>query len=308
VAVTNQRMISSERCVLLAVLLVSGSAAAEPCAPAAVLSGDPSLVSDISGILSAHGVVEADTNACPAVRAQVERRGGGIVVHAPGNGSDRERVVSELDTAATVIESWTRTDLDAPLFAVRPMVASRLSAPPPEPWIVRHTGRNTPPRGIQAFGAFETSLANDRTSWLGATVGVCVQIGAVCGSARARLAAVVVGPAMWKNVERHAQDVLFGGDIPMHVSGTTVSFGIAAGMGATHTQIRDLSGNRGSETFGLRGDAHVSWMIPLAQKLAIELSGSLDLAQVTDAEASTGEIADERVLARFGAGLRYGGR
>jgi hypothetical protein len=301
-------MISSQRCVLLAALLVSSIAAAEPCAPAAVLTGDPSLVTNIGGILAAHGVVDADTSACPAVRAQVERRGAGIVVHAPGTSPDRERVVSELDTAATVIESWTRTDLDAPLFAVRPMVASRLSPPPPEPWIVRSTGRNTPPRGIQAFGAFETSFANDRTSWLGATIGACVQIGAVCASARARLAAVVVGPAMWKNVERHAQDVLFGGDIPMHVNGTTISFGIAAGMGATHTGIRDPSGGRGSETFGLRGDAHVAWMIPVGMKLSIELSGSLDLAQVTDVEASTTEIADERVLARFGAGLRYGAR
>jgi hypothetical protein len=292
--------------VLFGVLLVSSSATAAPCPPAAIVSGDPELAAGIGQLLAGHQVAAADSEACPAVRADVARRAGTIVIVRLDHGLSKEHVVSEVGTAATVIESWTHSELDDPLLGFHPaeppplavadtQMVSRLPAPPPV-------------RRIQAFGALESSLADDRTNWLGFAVGACVQLGTVCASVRGRFAAVVVGPRGWRTVERHAEDVLFGGDIPLHLRAATLSVGFGAGIGATHTGIEDPAGIRGRESFGLRADAHVAWEIPLAHGLAIDLSASLDVQQVTDVETSSTEmLADEpRILGRIGAGLRLG--
>ena len=80
-------------------------------------------------------------------------------------------------------------------------------------------------------------------------------------------------------------------------------------MGATHTGIVESAGMHGAETFGLRADAHVSWIIPITRSLGVDLSAALGVAQVTDVESSSmTRIVDEpRFLGRLGAGLRFGG-
>ena len=299
-------------CAALAVVFVPRIVRAE-CPPTATVVGDAALVHDVTTLLRAHGVVDQEVAGCEPIHVSISHRDDKIVLaESTGEGLTHERVVSELDTAATVIESWTRTDLDASVFAFHPTLA--VTAPTPAPTLlIRQESTSVveqPRNNIQAFGAFEASFADDRTGWLGFVVGACVQIGTLCASARGRFSAVVEGPG-WAERERHAEDLLFGGDIPRHFGKTILSFGFGAGMGATHTGVEDMQGVRGSETFGLRADAHVAWIVPLGHKLALDLSASIDLSQVTDVETSSSipSLADEpRAIARLGAGLHVGGQ
>jgi hypothetical protein len=288
------RMATTWATALVAAMLAPSIAGAEPCAPAAVVSGDRELAAPIAQLLAHDGVVGDDTPTCPALHVAVARRASALVV----TDRERERVVSELGAAAAVIESWTVSDFDTPLLALHPVMAAHTAVAPEKP-------------RIETFGDLETSIADDRTGWLGFAVGMCVQLGALCPSARVRFAAVLAGPEAWDHIERHSYDVVLGGDIPWSLGRTLLTFGFGAGFGATHTGIEEPTGMRGAETFGLRADAHVAWVVPLVHGIALDLSASVDAAQVTDVEiaGSSPWLADEpRMLARLGAGMRWSGR
>src|SRR5262245_30133990 len=79
---------------------------AEACPPLATLVGDEQLVREIDDLLRTRGIAD-EAASCPAIRARVEKRGDAIAVEVLGPGGERiERLVSELATAATVIESF----------------------------------------------------------------------------------------------------------------------------------------------------------------------------------------------------------
>jgi hypothetical protein len=287
------------RLVWLCLVLCATRADAEPCAQ---LSGDPKLVNVISEVLAARGV------ACSAVHATVERRSETIVVATDAaDGAVTERVVRDPATAATVIESWTRGDVAEPLLAIR--------LPPrqieDEPTRVREVITIARPetRGIQLFGGAETSVANDRTEWLGAQIGACVMVGPVCAAARLRFAAVAHGPGVWHGtLERRGTELLVGGDVPIHFGRATFSPGFAGGIGQLHTHVDSETFHMGSETGGLRADVHAALSYPLGQNLSFDLSLAVDFTQATHVEVrSQMPLPEEPLfLIRLGAGLRYG--
>jgi hypothetical protein len=288
--------------------LVAKPGRAAACGPAAVVEGDAAAVASVVGLLVQRGI-DTDPVGCPAVRARLERRGATIVVNAiDGDGAPPiERVVTELDAAATVIESWARTDVTSPLLAARHLRTAAL----PEPATAVATAvtpaaePRVPPRGVQVFLALETSLAEDRSSWIGMQLGVCVMLGPVCAGVRGRVA-TTSHERLEVRTDRQATDVVFGGDIPIRLGKTTLSPGFAAGVGAVHSRVE--MAHLGSETFGLRAEAHVAWTIPIWARLSIDLTATVDGTQVTDLERSNGTLSDEpRLLGRLGAGLRYGG-
>lgn len=291
------------RSLLLALPLlvaITSRGRAEPCPPSVALTGDPDLVAEVSAQLVQRGVDVSSAPACAPMRVRVEHRGERISVEQVGRPEDAHEV-AELVAVTTLIESWSQTDLESPLLAVHHVPAGVAS---PVASLTATVGVAAPPlRGMQLFVDVETSMAEDRSTWLGTGIGVCVMLGPVCAAARARVSATAFEP-FENDVRRRAIDVLFGGDIPLAFGATTVSPGFAAGLGAVHSQEMTVGG---SETFGLRADAHVVWSIPIWSRLSVDLSASTTVTQVIDVEASSGRVADEpRFLGRFGAGLRYG--
>jgi hypothetical protein len=279
----------------------------------AAVDGDPALAASVSELLDARGV-------CASVHASIERRGETLVVEVDGpsgpSGERIERVVTDLGTAATVIESWS-TDVSAPLLAARTLAI--VPAPAPAPVTIERTASATRPaaRGVQLFAAGETSYASDHTSWVGIQIGACVMLGPVCAAARVRYATVATGPGMWQGqLDRRGVEVLFGGDIPFRIGSATLSPGFAAGLGSTHTHM-DVpmesmapdGVHMGSETGGLRADIHATLSIPMSPRLALDLSFTFDITQATHVESfsSVPMPDDPLALARFGIGLRYGG-
>lgn len=302
-------MVSAVRILALVGTLHASVAWGAPCEHSNQIVGDPALVATVGELLARHGIAN-ESEGCSVVRARLERRGSAIIVVRVGD-PEEERVVSDPATAATVIETWSRDDFEKPLLASHPLLVLSAPAPMAAPReSLSEPAPSVPSRGVHVFGAAETSFADDRTSWVGAVVGVCVQLGRACASARGRFATVVGGPGMWSEAERHAMDLLIGGDIPFAIRRTTLSLGFGAGMGAVNTGSLASGMRDGSETFGLRADAHVAWAIPLGYRISIELSAAIDISQVTDFEGSVSPaVANEpRLFGRLGVGLGFGSR
>jgi hypothetical protein len=272
------------------------------------ISGDAEVVAAIEQLLRERGIAIADGE-CVIVRAHVERRGDAFAIGLDNH--ERvpiERSVGELATAATVIESFVRDD-GSPLLPVRravPRVQIELAPTRPEP--PRPPSGPLAMRGVQVFAAAETSLGSDHTNWLGAHVGVCIQLGPICAAARLRSAAVVAGDGVWRSeMERRSTELLLGLDVPFALGRTTLAPGFAAGMGSMHTRSDD--GTTGGETGGLRADVHATLSVPVAKRWALDLSVALDLTQETRVESEQAmPLPDEPLaLLRFGVGVRYGG-
>ncbi len=292
-------------------LTVPARARAETCRPAVELAGEPLVVADVFEILGARAVSFV-VEQCGAIRAHVERRGNEIAISiADRDGVPIERVVSDARSAATVIESFVRMDVGDPLLASRalpPESAPSLGMRSDHGEAVTVPSRPVA-RGVQLFSAFETSYASDRTSWVGAHIGVCVMFGPVCGAARLRFASVANGPGVWKEqMERRSTELLVGIDIPLAIGPLTISPGFAAGLGQMHT--RGATHEMRAETGGVRADVHVALSIPIWRRLAVDVFTAADLTQETRVEwdDTMEPLPDEpRLLVRFGVGLRYGG-
>lgn len=291
------------------VLVAAPTAQAAPCPPAVALTGDDALVTAIGELLGARGIAH-ETPRCPVVRAKVERRGAWLVVGIDGpDGVPIERTVTETATAATVIESWTRSDVAAPLLATHDLPAVG-DAPGPAVVVV------SPPaaRGIQLFAAAETSVASDRTVWQGMQLEACIMLGPICAAARVHGGKVISRPASWDDFARKGAEVYAGIDVPIALGRTRLTPGFAAGYGTMFTRHHSDGEQMGVEISGPRAEVHVAFSIPLSAHLALDLVTTGALTQATAMETHGQDVPDPtvafpdepRALVRFAVGVRYG--
>jgi hypothetical protein len=316
----------------------AGLARAGTCPPAVALTGDADAVRAVRAQLDARGIA-GETPSCPAVHARIERRGAqlvvGILPRAPddGPGAARdvvsdvvrggvpdavpdvviERAVGEPATAATVIESWARTDLAAPLLETRAVPAAQVA-----PAVVAAPAAPAPAaQGIQLFLAEETSLASDHTVWQGMQLGACVMLGPICAAARVHAGKVIAKPHHdWDSFVRKGAEAYVGIDIPIAVGRIRLTPGFAAGYGTMLTHRSGDSDETGVEISGPRAEAHAALAIPLTPHIAIDLATTAELTQAARIEirSMTPGSSDPailypdepRALFRFAIGLRYG--
>jgi hypothetical protein len=321
-----------------------GDARAETCAPAARLEGDAALVASIGRELAARGITierqadpgdnaaaapaAAEARACEPVRVQIERVEVAadddailIVTIAVGDGAAVERNVRGLRTAATVIESFARTDVGSPLLAVRtidpppPVEPAAKPAAPSSP-VVQVVVHRPARASYHLFLGPEVTFASDDSRWLGAQLGACIVLGPVCVGARLRGGVAVGTPEVWpEGTRRHTNELLLGLDVPLHLGAVTVIPGFSAGFGGFNTKGPGTTDGPAVmdeievETGGLRADAHVSVAIPLWGRLALDLSVAIDLAQQTEPFEGVDDLhqipPEPLALARFGIGVRY---
>ena len=246
------------RLLAFVVLVTAHVAQAEPCPPAVALTGDEALVAPIRELLGARGIAP-EIPRCPAVRARVERRGPVLVVGIAGpDGTPIERSVTEIATAATVIESWTRSDVEAPLLAVRAVPAVEDAAP-------RAVVASPPAaRGIQLLAAEETSVASDGTVWQGMQLEACIMLGPICAAARVHGGKVIGRPASWAGFARNGAEAYAGIDVPIALGRARLTPGFAAGFGAMFTRYKSDGEKMGVEISGPRAEVHVAFSLPLA--------------------------------------------
>jgi hypothetical protein len=276
-------------------LVVALAGEAYACPPAVRLVGDPALVAEVAQVLAARGI--ATGLACATVEARVEQRDATIAIAIDSTQAIR-REVREVETAATVIESFARDDA-APLLAARDV---RRPTPPPtaaQPEPPAHK-----PRGLRVFAGLESAIGSDESRWFGLHLGGCWMLDVVCLAGRVRTSNRTDEHEMepW----RESWEVLVGVDVPFAIGRWSIEPGIAFGPSGMST--------RGAEdredTNGIRGEAHVTVSIPVASRFAVDVHVAANLLQsVHFDERSHGTLPPEPWgFARLGVGLRYGAR
>jgi hypothetical protein len=280
---------------------------ARACPPTVRVSGDRALVAEVTPVLLERGIATTSSD-CPEVAITVERRGRTMVVATSSvDHQVTERVVTDSRTAATVIESWVRTDVEAPLLERRRLDVDDDEQPGLTPSVLAATARPPKP-GLPLFTLVETGVGSDRTTWFGVALGGCVRLGPLCAGGRLRLSTVAGGPGEWRQeMDRQAVETLVGVDVPMRVGRVTLSPGIAAGVGWIHTQ--EETSARGQDTTGVRAESHLALSYPLGGRISVEGALSLEVGQTVHVETASTEAlpSDPRALVRAGLGLRFEG-
>jgi hypothetical protein len=278
---------------------------ARACPPTVRLSGDRALVAEVTSVLLERGIATTSRD-CPEVAITVERRGRAAVVATSSVDHEvTERVVTNARTAATVIESWVRTDVEAPLLVRRKLDDDEQPGLTPS---VRAAATRAPKPDIPLFTLVETGVGSDRTTWFGVALGACVRLGPLCAGGRLRLAAVTGGPGAWRQeIDRQAVETLVGVDVPVRRGRVTVSPGLGLGVGWIRTE-EEVAG-RGRASTGLRAETHLALSYRLGGRVALEGALSLEVGQTVDADVPPSERlpADPRALVRAGVGLRFEG-
>ena len=151
--------------------------ASGPCSPAVIVEGDQGLGAAIASALLARGLGATAAEGCPVTRVVVYRRDPHILVLLRDELRRTQRQVVDRETAVSLIESWVRSDLSAPLLlgSVMPMGLFGPSAAPESP----------PPavgRGLRGSLSLNGLAAGDFTghAWLGASLRGCVHVYRLC--------------------------------------------------------------------------------------------------------------------------------
>ncbi len=317
----------------LALILMLGASDVRgaECAPAVVLTGDATLLSELATLLQSNGVATRAAPDCPAAQAKLSLRDGEIDLDlSDGFGRSHSRTVSSTKTAAALIESWLTVSAapenNAASTTIEPRPAelapnaAPAPAPPPATRDAPVRGESEPtPAVVPARAAFllEASVANDGSLWGAATLRGCVRLGPVCGGGLVRGAedTRVSGDAPRHDSERIAADVLLTIGFPTQLGSATFSPGIGAGLNWVHITSRlpskveagaivdDDSASPALELF-----ADLSW--PIAQGLAFDVRLAAQAAPLshTDTFFDEGVIVAGAPWGRVfgGFGLSYG--
>jgi hypothetical protein len=154
------------------------------CPATAALEGDQSLVSEVREILSSRGVPQGSATECGALSIVLEARQSRIqITIADASGERAVREAHGALGAATIIESWVRADLEAPLLDREALEEQRKPFRPEEPV---YTETNTSPGPALQPRPFTLSfgpvvgLASDASTWSGVEARGCVRLWQLC--------------------------------------------------------------------------------------------------------------------------------
>jgi hypothetical protein len=328
----------------LLVVLAPWDAEADPCAPAAVVSGDPATAAAVRQLLAARGIATAVADGCPAVRAEVAPAGGAILTAITDEyGRSSARVVDGPEVAAVLIESWARSDLSADLLDAPTVAAATALAPTASSVVVTEEDAlagdwPAPTPGAGGWTGWlglvgETTIGLDRSSGFGTRLGACGRVGPAClgGLVRFGYDPGLSGSSELLQTRRVALDGLLLVDFPLEWPRVTLAPGLGLGGGWSRSsrtftgsddavgggeQVGDnqdegeVEGRVEEDSGGLRVDAHVALAIALTAGLSLDVTLSIGLSAlgkygVYYYEDDTHMAAEPRAGARAGLGLSY---
>lgn len=259
----------------------SGAALAAECGPTVILEGEAGLVQTVGRTLRHRGIAvegpgSGEEDECPAVRAEVTRRGARLDVIVLAQEVRRsERLVEDTATAATLIESWARSDISAPL-----LVGHWVPRPPDAATPEEVVSPALPRRHLLALHVYaraEVAVGNTGALWPGGSFGGCVRVGPTCIGLRLRIGgdarAVTNGDLA---ALRLATDMLATLDVPVRLGRWTLWPGVGLGVGWLRTALANDDGDAGTVgDGGIRTDLHLDASYALLHGLALDVSLSL---------------------------------
>jgi len=291
---------------LLIAFTASTTCAAPACPPAAQVEGDEPVATAIREMLAARGVGSEIALTCPGVYAVVrETRDGLVTFVRDDSGRERAYEVRDRDTAATIVESWARHDLEDSLLLgrKRPAVTTpdATSAPAQRP--------------ISAAVFAGSGHGIEGSIWSDVSMTGCVRLGGVCAGALARASrdSGEFGDADRYDTLRSAYDILATVDGARQVGRLALGGGIGFGGGWQDSKSeRRVNGIYEAEKFGgVRFEARATAGWSLARELQVQFTvtgGVSPLAHQAAIHDDGSVIAGEpRGWMRFALGMRFGG-
>jgi len=292
------------------------------CTAVAQVSGAPTLVGPVVALLRERGVPVAGASECGAIRAVVASEDERVrVTIVDGDGRVSERLVDDVEGAATTVESWARGDLLDPLLASR-QAPARPAVDRDAPHVIatEEADAGGPRRGLDIAALAEATLSDDNAVWAGARLQGCVELGAVCTGVMLRYAVdtKVEGPTELLQSYRTAIDLLLMTELPIRIDRGRFSLtpGLGAGLGALRAHRDEVCDECEDEAIALQLRGQVAGTARLSRSWEFRLDLSVGWAPY--AQAEIGEIDqdlnDELPLAGaptwlfgMGLGLVYGG-
>jgi hypothetical protein len=284
------------------------------------VEGSRRVQEEVSAELQRRGIVTSPASECTAVRARIgEGTAGLLVTIVDAYGRTSERAANGPAEAATLIESWVRTDLSAPLLPVLDVAVTVspqgdakqvLVMPPPMPVPARSD--------VSLTASAETSLATDGSLWLGLAAGVCVRMGPACAGVLVRVESDPGGYGESREMytSRLGTAVLLGAGLPLRKGRLTLLPGVAVGIGWLRTTATSAADRGGSgdgtevDSGGLRASAGLRLSIAVHPRLAIDLGVAADLAPLAHTtpynQDSIVLAGEPRGLFRGSLGVRWG--
>lgn len=298
---------------LLAVgLLASPAPARAACDPAVRLVGPTELRAALRERLLRRGIPDA-VPGCVAVPVEISREGDALTLTQLQDGTRRQ--VHDLETAATLVESWLRGDISAPLLDGRTLIVTPAGRPPST------SGR------VQFAALAEAAVAVDRSVWLGGALRGCARVHRFCLGATLRAAGDLAPPATTGyTTQRLEVAALAGAALVLPVRGRVVlrpALGVGPGLQWTDLHGDPLAGS--AVAWGLRAELGLGLSVRLVKELAADFALSLgaaypaapssvlvtayrDVHEGSDDPRSISLGAGPWGLLRAGLGLRWGTR
>lgn len=309
------------------------------CSPAAIVSGDQALITEVEDALLADGIDVAPPASCPSVSASLRTKEGNVLVEVTdASGRASQRIVANAGEAATVIESWARSDLDNDLlagFTIEVPVPPPAPPPPPPPPVdpsaaqpvaehapsrrvalvatpaeadahaaaPAHAPRSTT-RGSRATVALGGDVAIDEqtSAWFGTSLDACARIGWSCIGVLGHLRTSLDG-------SRDDASALAAIHLSIRIGRFSVIPGIAvgAGRGASDQMTGNGNGDQQSSGWALRAEAGATLSYPLRRWLALDATLAADGAPIASGQTQDGESPVPLAFVRFGLGVRVEG-
>jgi len=300
----------------------------QACPPGVRLVGDEAAAKAVSALLLTAGVQTSGEQHCVTVIAELRRepdgRLGVRLVDTQGRSTDR--LVSDAETAAAVIESWARVDLVAPMLEApaQPVpeveLAPKGQAPSRESKPETHAGGvpSGPRKDFEATAWLGVSLANDDSLWADLSFAACLRVGAACLGAELRGSF---------DTEVHDDDAEFDTDrgevggllttefvVGIPESRWRVGPGFAAGAGYVSSDVdidaspeMDHAVSRGDVSMRLGVFGHVAAALARDLHLSGRLGFEVAPLARTRAEPEDGVLIPgvPRWYLRFAVGVRY---
>lgn len=239
---------------LAVVAVPSPAPAAADCIPSGDLRGDAELIGELVSILGERGLAIGAGGPCGAVAITVERAdaGDGLrVTRDPDGPSAESRLAPDVRAAATVIESWLRVDLAAPLLAERAVAGAAIDEAAADV-----TSASTTTRALSLGASAQIGVGADGSTWSGIQLSGCVNINVICVGAIVRAARdnKTGGDSERLDGDRTAFDTVFTVDVPFRRDRWALTPGVGVGQGAITATLAD---GEDEDLAGIRLRAHV---------------------------------------------------
>jgi hypothetical protein len=299
------------------------AAAGSRCTAVARVSGAPVLVGPVLALLRERGVPVEGASSCGAISAVVASEDEHVrVTIIDGDGRIVERVVDDVEGAATAVESWARGDLTDPLLAAREAPARpAVDREAPQPIEIEDGSRATVSGRQVTVGALvEMALSNDGALWAGLRAQGCVELGPICAGALFRYAVDTEngGLAEDKLSHRQAIDAMATAELPIDIDRGrfAVAPGLALGLGALRAQRTEVCDECEDEAVGLLMRGQIAASARLGRSWSVRLDLAFGWAPYAEEQIGETDMDanDEPFLAgqptrlyAAGLGLVYGG-